>query len=289
MASVKEDREHRRMAIQEIEEIPTISAIFKKLIDLLESEDCSAKELSDLISQDQSITSLILKLVNSAFYGHMREITSLHQAIVILGLNTVKSIALGASLFKSDSKRKDKYTLDKNQLWFHSLGTATTCKIIAKKIGYKDIEEAFAAGLLHDVGMVVFDAFFREEFKEVLLMASEKNLHILKAEKDILNISHDEAGQILLTKWKLPLAIASAIGGHHDIKKVEKKYQKLTCIVHLSNIIVKKLKIGSSGDKRIPQLNRNSAKVIGLSPKDVEQVMRETAENKEKIEAFELI
>jgi len=288
LVKVGDKHDEYRIAIQGIDQLPTISAIFQQLIELLGSEQSTAKQLSDLISKDQSITLAILKLVNSAFYGHMREITSLDQAIVMLGLNTVKSIALGTSLFKGAKKRKDRYPLDKNALWMHSLGSATASKIIAKRVGYEDIEEAFAAGLLHDVGILIFDVFFHKKYQEVLKHTRENNLYITDAEQSVLGIKHDEVGKILLLKWKLPLAIVNASAGHHDLSKASEGYQQLAGIVKISDDIVNKLQIGSEGDQKGFEGELVAPYSVKLTQKDLEEVAEEVKLNREIFEMFRL-
>ena len=283
---MKIDKNRRRITIQNIQDLPTLSAVITKMVEMLDSREASPKELADLIAQDQSILSAILKLVNSAFYGFPRKITSVHQAVVILGFSTVKSIALGASIFKTKPRKGEKEVFDRNALWVHSLGVATASKLIAQKIGHEDTDEAFVAGLLHDVGKVVFDTQFPSEFREVVEKAEDENILILEAERDILGLDHAEAGQILLFKWQLPLPVVNAVGFHHDLEKAPATYQRLAAIVHLADIICRKLKIGSGGDSRIPKADRNAMKALHITTPMLEEALNETRAQKEIIETF---
>lgn len=280
------DKNRRRITIQSIQDLPTLSTVITKMVEMLDSQEASPKELGDLIAQDQSILSAILKLVNSAFYGFPRKITSVHQAVVILGFGTVKSIALGASIFKAKPRKGEKEVFDRNALWVHSLGVATASKLLAQKTGYGDADEAFVAGLLHDVGKVVFDAQFPAEFREVVEKAEDENILLLEAEREVLGLDHAEAGQILLFKWQLPLPVVNAVGFHHDLEKAPATYQRLAAIVHLADIICRKLKIGSGGDARIPKADRNAMKVLHLTTPMLEEVLKETQAQKELIEPF---
>ncbi len=283
---MKADKDRRRITIQNIQDLPTLSAVIAKMVEMLDSQEASPKELADLIEQDQSILSAILKLVNSAFYGFPRKITSVHQAVVILGFGTVKSIALGASIFKAKPRKGAKEVFDRSALWVHSLGVATASKLIAKKIGHHDTDEAFVAGLLHDVGKVVFDTQFPSEFSEVVEKTEDENILLLEAEREILGLDHAEAGQILLFKWQLPLPVVNAVGFHHDLEKAPATYLKLAAIVHLADIICRKLKIGSGGDARIPKADRNAMKTLHITTPMLEEVMHETLAQKELIEPF---
>ncbi len=283
---MKIDKNRRRITIQNIQDLPTLSTVITKMVEMLDSQEASPKELADLIAQDQSILSAILKLVNSAFYGFPRKITSVHQAVVILGFSTVKSIALGASIFKSKPRKGEKDVFDRNALWIHSLGVATASKLIAQKIGHADADEAFVAGLLHDVGKVVFDTQFPAEFREVVEKAEDENILLLEAEREILGLDHAEAGQILLFKWQLPLPVVNAVGFHHDLEKAPATYQRLAAIVHLADIICRKLKIGSGGDTRIPKADRNAMKTLQFTTQMLEEALKETQAQKELIEPF---
>ncbi|MBI5179107.1 MAG: HDOD domain-containing protein [Nitrospinae bacterium] len=279
-------KNRRRITIQSIQDLPTLSTIISKLVEMMDNENSSPKELSDLISKDQSILAAILKLVNSAFYGFPRKITSVHQAVVILGFNTVKSMALGASIFKAKGKGKTQF--DRNALWIHSVGVGTAAKIIAQKVGYKDADEAFVAGLMHDVGKVIFDSSFSDDFKLVTEKVEDEAILILDAERSVMGIDHAEAGQILLFKWQLPLPVVNAVGYHHDLEKAPEAYAELAAIVHLADIVCRKLKIGSGGDSRIPKVDRTSMKILKLSTARLEEVLHETEANKETIEMFKI-
>lgn len=288
MAISNVKRSKRQSLIRNIQDLPTISTVIGKLVEMVEDEKTSAKNLADLIAKDQSILSVNLKLVNSAFYGYSKKITSIQQATVILGFNTVKSMALGAGIFKTDSKPGRKGFFDRNALWIHSLGVATASKALAKKVGYRDIEEAFVAGLLHDVGKVVFDAFFHVEFSKVVSKVEKENILILEAERDVMDFDHADAGKMLLEKWKLPVAVTDAVGFHHKPDDAPEEHSILANIVHLADIICRELEIGSGGDNRIPLESHNAVKKLGCDQKSLGKVIEETAMNKEKIEMFEL-
>jgi putative nucleotidyltransferase with HDIG domain len=283
------DKNRSRITIQSIQNLPTLSVIISQMVKMLENENSSPKDLSDLISRDQSTLAAILKLVNSAFYGFPRKITSIHQAIVILGFNTVKSMALGASIFKSKPVKGGKHNFDRNALWIHSVGVGTAAKILARQTGYKDLDEAFVAGLMHDVGKVVFDSHFPEEFKPVVWKVDEEDILILQAEREVMGIDHAEAGQILLSKWQLPLPIVGAVAYHHNLEKAPDDLAVLAAIVHLADIICRKLKIGSGGDTRIPHADRLAMKNLKLTTGKLEDVLKEVEANRATIELFKII
>jgi len=282
------DGDRRGLVIQGLQDLPTLPVVVNKIITIIGDERSSASDLSDIISRDQSILSVVLRLVNSAFYGYSRGVTSVHQATVILGFNILKSIALGASIFKAMPKGGGKYKFDRNALWVHSLGVATTARIMAQKVGYNDAEEAFVSGLLHDVGRVIFDSVFPDDFSNILVKVKEEGISMIDAEMDVMDMSHAEAGKILLNKWQLPSSVSNAAGFHHDPDKAPENYAVLVSIIHLSNIICRTLKIGSSGDDTIPDMERYAMKTAGLTPTIFENVMEKIRSHRESIEKFTL-
>ena len=281
------DKNRKRITIQSIQDLPTLSVILTRMMEMLENKNSSPKDLSDIISKDQSVLATILKLVNSAFYGFPRKITSVHQAVVILGFNTVKSMALGASIFKSKPhKAGGKGSFDRNALWIHSVAVGTAAKTIAQQVGYKDADEAFVSGLMHDVGKVIFDSHFQEDFEEVVWKVNDEEILILEAEREVMGIDHAEAGQILLSKWQLPLPVVHAAGFHHTPAKAPEDHAEIISIVHVADIICRKLKIGSGGDGRIPKVDRTAMKRLGLTAGMVEGILKQTEANRETIEMF---
>ncbi len=285
---IKQNKENRRLLIQGIKDLPTLPIVFRKMIEMVEDEKTSVKDLSDLLSKDQSIMSSILKLVNSAFYGYQGKIASIKQAIVILGFSTIRSIALGTSIFSTNGKKKAASGFDRNALWIHSLGVATGARILAIDSGYKDIEEAFAAGLLHDVGKVVFDAFFSKDFREVLKLVKNEKIPMRYAEKEILGLDHAEAARILLKKWQLPEAVTSAASYHHNLHSAPNEYLELASMVSVSNRTCCKLRIGSGGDRNIPLISKTAIKALKLTSPKISGIEEKLEEAKENILMFEL-
>lgn len=272
-----------------MQELPTLPVVVNKIIKTIGDERSSTGDLSDIISKDQSILSVVLRLVNSAFYGYSREITSVHQATVILGFNILKSIALGASIFKTMPKGAGRHKFDRNALWVHSMGVATTARIMAEEVGFKDTEEAFVSGLLHDVGRVIFDSAFPEEFGILCEKVEKEGVTMIEAERDVMDMTHAEAGKILLVKWQLPPGVSTGAGFHHEPDKAPESHAELVAIIHLSDVICHKLDIGSGGDDTVPEMERYAMKRLGLTPDIFDSVMEKVAGHKESIENSTLL
>ena len=278
--------ESRRIAIQNLEALPTIPLVLTRVLEIVKDKNSSAKDLAQLVSNDQSLMSILLKLVNSAFYGHMRKISSIHQATVILGFNTVKSIALGATIFQPEKTKAIQNRIDRKALWLHSLATAQTSKLMAQIVSYPDPDEAFIGGLLHDLGKVVLDICFKDDFQEAYLLAKKGKKQIIEIEKEIIGLDHAEAGHILLTKWQLPITISEGIRCHHSPMQATVIARNLASIIHIANHIVRKLNIGTGKDEAIQEIDPQSIKTLNLSEPDIKKITDEMEEKREEIERF---
>lgn len=271
--------------IGKVDKLPTLPYIVTTLTDLLRSPNTSAADVHKVIMKDQSLSSRILKLVNSAFYGFSERISSISHAIVILGFNTVKNIALTASVFDMfPTEGAGAGGFDRKGFWVHSLACAGTARIIATKARIPNPEDIFVAGLLHDVGKIVLDQFVHEKFATIMQMVADENILIREAEIKVLDgINHSQIGALLATKWKLPSALVQIIAFHHRPEMGDQMMKAISC-VHLADILVRSLDIGDGGDKKIPKLNNDAWELLGLTMADVDLIMSKMEDELEETE-----
>lgn len=282
------DLHKRRMLIQKVEELPTLPATLTKIIKVAENPNAAASDLAHVISQDQSISSMVLRLVNSAFYGHFRSISSISHAIVILGFQTVKSLALGASIFRS-SPKSSAHAFDRGEFWVHSLAVAASSKKLFAKVGAPDgidSETVFVSGLLHDLGKVVFDNNFVEEYKEVAAIARKEKKWIRTAEWDLMGIDHCGAGKFLAAKWHFPPPVIEAVEFHHSPGNPADESGAMAALTHVANFCCHQIKIGSSGNEKDPELDYAAMKILKLSDGGLADVTAEIENDREMIEGF---
>jgi HD-like signal output (HDOD) protein len=226
-------------AIREISHIATLPEITLKIIQLVEDPNSTAQDLNKVISHDPALCSRILKVVNSAFYGLPGQIASINRAIVLLGLNAVKNISIAASLsklFRGGALTPDFSAKD---LWTHSIATAAASKMIADnlKIGLSD--EAFLAGLIHDIGIIVEIQYDRHKLIEVLNRLAPQGgvptADMLEAEVAVFGANHQDFGQGLCEKWKFPRSFAHVTGFHHRPMELPHEARTLTSIVYVAD------------------------------------------------------
>jgi putative nucleotidyltransferase with HDIG domain len=213
-------------------------------------------------------------VVNSPLYGFPRKISSVTEAIAILGFNAVKNLALSISVFDIFGDSKGPNGFDRKKFWEHSIGCAAAGKVLAKYIGYPEQEELFVAGLLHDIGKVVLDKFFHEMFQQIIDLVQEKDILMLEAEREILGFTHAEVGQELMKRWNLPSRLTEPIGYHHQPMKSQ-GFAKETAVIHLADILCRALDLGSGGDNKIPEIDKEAWKKLKLKPGSLESIMRE--------------
>lgn len=208
--------------------IPSMPTVVAESLNLIEDPNSNVKKLADILSKDISITTQILKLVNSAYYGFPSQITTINKAMALLGYNTIRSIILSVSL------KPMLMTNSGKALWEHSIRCAVACQMLSKSLGGVDPDEAFTMGLLHDIGKSVMEASNKEAMKEICRLTN-LGADILQAEKMFFGFTHTELGRELVIKWKLPVTIGTAIQYHHNPLASQSKLH--SCIVYVADRI----------------------------------------------------
>lgn len=279
--------EQKRIIIHKINSLPTLPTILTKIVALADDRNAKAADLGELLSHDPSIASMILKLVNSAYYGNLRHISSISHATVILGFQMVKTIAMGVLIYRSKGSGPEP-SFDREQFWVHSIGVATIARKLALRLERPEqlqLDAIFLSGLLHDLGKVIFDNYFTEEYREVSSMVQRDNLWIRDAEQQILQMDHCESGFYLARKWQFPTPVVEAIRYHHSLEKASERNRFLCSIVHVADYCCRQLALGSGGDAQQVVLD-TSVQQYGLSPRLMDEVMAEVDRERASLENF---
>jgi len=258
--------------LEKIDYLPSLPDVVNKVLAIANNPNSTAKDLEEVIKKDPAMTSKILKVANSAYYSFPRQISTISQAVVILGFKSLKNLAISVStgkLFKSTNNS----AFNRKDLWKHSVCVAATAEIIATMYGLSDIEQCFILGLLHDIGLIVEDEFLNKELKNILdaIRKSEDKL-LPEEERKMFGIDHAMIGKKLFEKWKFPEFMGKVVGFHHNPKFADDKNKVLTSIVYLADIVVRLKKIGFDGDKYIPALQKQAFLVLNLSKRDIKTI-----------------
>lgn len=264
MIDPSEKRKEIKKKLRKLEGLPTLPPVVQKLSQMVEDERTSLNQIAELIEKDQVITTKVLRLANSAFYGFPRKVSTVQQAMMLLGMNVLKILIMTSSIFEIIHK-------EDVGLWEHSVGVAACCKLLAERLEIKDPQELATAGLLHDLGKVIEMVVLREEYQEIVKKVAQGE-DPLKAEKALLGLDHAEIGAFLMTQWNIPERLIEAVQAHHHLE-LAKKYKKEAALIHLSDFLVHARGYGETLYRQVPPLNLESLRILKLSLPEIKEVI----------------
>ncbi len=267
-----------------IDALPTLPSVVSRVNELVDDPTASAGDINDVISHDLALSSKILKLVNSAFYGFPRRISSITHAVVILGFQTVRNIALSA--FVLDAFDSGELPFGYRNFWIHSVGVGVAANAIGAHHGVPIGDDAFMCGLLHDIGKLVVFQYLREDFDKMLARVDAEDITMVEAESTMLEVGHAEIGALLMEQWQLPEKMVAVLRYHHQPDAAPEEAARLVAAVHCADILARGLLIGSGGDRKIPIVSEAAWETLGLSEEVLPDVLKDIAADMGKVEAF---
>ncbi len=234
---------------QYIDRMPSLSTTVTKVLEVCNRPNTSPIDLNRVISLDPVLTAQVLKLINSAYYSLPNQITSLVRAIIMLGINTVKNLALSTAVV--GAIRQSGAGMPVDTFWTHCLCTGVTARLLAAACGVpaNHHEEFFVAGLLHDIGKIPLHACFPDLYQQARAVAELEEGPVLRAEMLVLGCTHEDAGRLIADRWKLGPAMAAAVVHHHAPEEAEEGQRQLARIVSLANLFANVYDYGSAGDR----------------------------------------
>jgi putative nucleotidyltransferase with HDIG domain len=234
--------EKLRSKIQALEVMPTIPVILLPLAEMFRKtpDEIDVEKVVELVAYDKTIAAQCLRLANSPLFGR-QQIESVRAAVLALGLKRVQAILLGGCL--NATVPPGQWVLDPITFWRHSLGCALVSRKMAQLIGYPDVEKAYLAGLMHDLGILINSLVVAEEFRKCFQSAVEEHLALDRAEEQHLGFTHCQTGRILAEQWNLPSEIAEVIEFHHNVAMAHKA-EPLVALVHLSDLLCRVRELG---------------------------------------------
>ncbi len=248
--------------IRGIRYIPTLPTVLSQILAQLNDERSSATDLERIITHDQALSSKVLAVANSAYYGFRHRILTVTRAVLALGYEEIRNICLGASLmgFLHPSTFRDQTAAE--LLWLHSLTVGEAARILAEKTGAVGLEPAFTAGLLHDLGKVVLAAFFPDDLDELRAFMNREALSFQEAER-ALDLEHSHIGKALADHWDLPPLLGEAMGYHHEPIGGLTHFN-LVATVHAADFLAREMGLGHSGNPDPPKCLPHVLAKIGL-------------------------
>ncbi len=277
---------HIKQKLEQIVNIPTLPQVLAKVIPMLSDPKVSAREIARVISQDQSLVSRVLRIVNSAFYGFPRQITTIDHALVILGFNRLKAAIFTASVLEIFRDGKNAIGFDVQGFWEHSIGVGVVAKSLAKYLRLPNVEEHFIFGLLHDVGKLILDYYGKEYYKKVIKLRADKDIPLIKAEEEELGFNHGVVGALVLDRWNLPPDVIDVVGWHHSVLNYEGRFLQNVAVVSVADALTRLVGIGNGGDPYVPDLSQNLISLLRLDLASIDFVLSESIDQIESMKEF---
>jgi HD-like signal output (HDOD) protein len=271
-----------------IEKMPSLPTTVTRVMEICDDKTTSPADLNKVISMDPVLMGRVMQLINSAYYGRPNKITSLVRAIILLGLNTVKNLALSTAVLGSLSGNKSNDVLNMDGFWEHSLCAGVISRMIASriKIDPKYFEEFFIAGLLHDVGKIPFSSGLPQEYI-VATATSDRNRESLnKTESAIFSFDHQEIGGEVAAHWKIEGGIRDAIVFHHLSSEYTGEHRKLVFAVAVADYMSLYLERGFAGNRYPEEPSDSVYKELGISFNEIEEFSGEIRNEIEKARIF---
>lgn len=263
---------HFNQVVTQIRDLPALPAIVQDLLKNVGPDDIDINVITRKVSLDQALAAKTLRFANSSFYGLQTKVTTIQQAITLIGVDAVRHVVTATALtgyFPSNNCAG----FDFVSLWRHAIATAVCARLLARHL-HVNQDYAFTAGLMHDIGRLVLATYFRREYEAVIVYRNLHDCQWLDAEQEILGIDHVMAGEALAAHWNFSDSIRHAIAGHH--KPEEQKEHSLASIVHVANAIVHALDLSGLEDDLVPPVSPVAWNGLDLSEEVYQQVFHET-------------
>ncbi len=238
------ERKHLEVKLARASTLPILPYVTLQLLKLADKPNASAKDYESIIMQDPAMVAKLLRTANSPFFGGGGRITSLQRAILMLGVETVRSICIVVSLQSGNTGRKPGKHFNLAEFWQHSITVACMSKVVAVLCKYPKPEEAFLAGLMHDIGKLGIALFLPEDSVAVFNHRHDATFSDYEIEKQVLSMSHEEVGYEIATRWQLPQTYWGAIAHHHVPMEGGKKPDEMTLYVHVGNSLAYECGLG---------------------------------------------
>ena len=262
--------------LAKIDEVSTLPQVLKKILDVTADENAGASDLQDILKADPAITSKLLKVANSAYYGLQQNVVNIKNAIIFLGFKTVKNLAVAASVCDMFKSQDTVGGYSREDLWKHSVVVAICAKTIAQRAGLKSGEDVFTAGIMHDIGIIMEDQYLHDRFLTLLERTDLNEVGFTKAEMEAFGFDHALFGESITIQWKIPSEITKLIAFHHKPRQAPEDYQQSATIIYLADVLCNAKKIGFVPNQKVDKNELNIAlESLNFKKEDVSLILAE--------------
>ena len=284
-----EEKDKRLAIIQTyINKMPSLPITVSKILQICNDPKTSPADLNQVISLDPVLMGRVMKLINSAYYSLNNQITSLVRAIIMLGINTVKNLALSTAVLGNLGKKSNFQALNIDGFWRHSLCVGVTAKLIAqrRKRDAKSLEEYFVAGLLHDIGKIPLNNKLPTEYVAGLALTDREHMPLYLAEERTMEVNHCEVGRLIIKNWNLGPVMEDVVFFHHFLEQYPGANRDVLLTVAAANFFTNTYQIGFSGDRYPEKVPLSVFEELGISLDDLEAVEEKANSEIEKAKIF---
>ncbi|QDT41371.1 HDOD domain protein [Gimesia alba] len=258
-------------SFHKIKNIATLPAVAHQIMNLVADPESTTDDLRKVIVNDPALSACILKVVNSSYYGFPQQIGSIDRAIVRLGLNAIKNIAIATSLNKVFKSNRIGTDFDPCDLWTHSVAVAICAREISVRSEIGEPDEVFLAGLIHDIGIMVEMQANHQEFVEIIgIVSHEQNTTFRQAEEQVLGATHELFGAFICREWKFPPQFEHVARYHHHPMQLPQTDRNLPAIVHVADILAAQIHEGYTRTVESESIAPEILSILNLSESDIE-------------------
>ncbi len=265
--------------------LPPLPDTALKLMSVMNDPRSGMDDIVEAVRYDQAVTSSVLKLCNSAFFGLSRKVTSLNDAMLALGTIKVLQLALSVHTNSMLTREQKGYGLVAGALWRHSVAVALASSIFSRRLKQPNASLAFTAGLLHDIGKVILSEYVGDKFADIVRRVTEEGASFTEAEHDVLGFSHEEIGGMVAENWRLPETLVRCIRYHHTPGELDPP-DMMVDIVYLANTLCLLLGIGLGEDGLCSRADETVMKRYGINERDLEEVGVQMMIELQRVEAL---
>ena len=265
----------------QVKAFPGMPATAARLLKLLDNPDSSASQIEEVLRYDAGLTANILKLTNSAYFGIPSKVSSVKQAIMMLGWKRLLQLVMTMCMSTVMKRPVDGYGLPRGELWRHSIAVSVAAEAVVKALKIPEAEEVFTAALLHDVGKLVLGGFVKDDLEQIRAMVS-KGIPFEVAEYMVIGTDHAEIGARILKKWDFPQDLVNAVNWHHDPETCE-NHCTLSDIVHIANTVGLRIGFNRDADQMRIEPAASVTERLGLGPVDLDVLAEQTLEGVNKL------
>ncbi|MCA9429973.1 MAG: HDOD domain-containing protein [Candidatus Omnitrophica bacterium] len=279
------DIDELRRKFEEVENLPSLPTVVQEILDVTNDPRSGARDIQAVVENDQTCSVKLLKLANSAYYGFSRQVSSIKEAIVIIGMEGVKNVAMSlgvAECFLELGKANQHFL---NNLWVHSMATATAAGVLAKKAQGVSPSYAYCSGLVHDFGKLILAGEFGQEYFELFEKAKEEKKGLVQIERSVLGVSHPQVAGWVARSWELPDLVIESVELHHEAFNLEAPLQHVT-LTGIADALTYEAKIGDGGNGHPRRIDAQDLARGNIDQKTKDQAVADMVKNQDRFSAL---